>query len=81
MSARTSLLRPILRWLVDSRWFVLRVLVWIGGTVLVGVERGWLLGAAIFVFVGGPFWIWATVGLLIWRRQRRREREGTEVTP
>jgi hypothetical protein len=72
--------KRIFRWLIHWRWGVVRVIVWIGGTVLITVDRGWLWGAAIFVFIGLPIWMLATAALVVWRRQRRRARQEAEAS-
>lgn len=79
MSTRASLVSRALTSLVKFRWPVARVVVWIFGTVLFAVQGKWLIAGVFFVLGGAFIWIWAGVLLLIWRRQRRREREGADA--
>jgi membrane-bound metal-dependent hydrolase YbcI (DUF457 family) len=67
-------MRRIFRKLVEFRWLILRVVLWLGGTALSAARGQWVLAAVIFVVLGGFFFIWGTALFLIWRRQRRRAR-------
>ena len=66
------------RLLIDFRWVIVRAVTWIGGTVFLAVQGRWVSAAIVFVVVGAYFWIWGTTLLLIWRRDRRRERDRTQ---
>jgi hypothetical protein len=61
------------RWLIEFRWPVARVLIWVVGTVLVAVTRGWIAGAIVFVVVGAPILMWGALLVAVRRRDRRRE--------
>jgi hypothetical protein len=64
-------MRRTLRVLNDWKWVIVRLVLWIGTTVLLAVQGTWLAAAVAFVVLGGIFFIFGTTLLLIWRRQRR----------
>jgi hypothetical protein len=74
-------MRRNLRVLNDWKWVIVRAVLWIGTTVLLAVQGKWLAAAVAFVVLGGTFFISGTTLLLIWRRQRHRERETHQARP